>query len=124
MKIFTIEFWKQFDWRLALDSAWEFVKVNPIEVVVWTVGIIAGWYLFWAVFRYIYWRLNEKNLVYMQITLPRDDSPKDKEKDVEKDFRERIGIMEQLYRSLYEIRELSIENMIRRILFQDQIVSF
>ena len=31
--------------------------------------------------------------------------------------------MEQLYRSLYEIRELSIENMIRRILFQDQIVS-
>ena len=32
--------------------------------------------------------------------------------------------MEQLYRSLYEIRELSIENMIRRILFQDQIVSF
>lgn len=124
MKIFTVEFWKQFDWRLALDSAWEFIKANPMEVAIWTIGIIVGWYLFWAVFRYIYWRFNEKNLVYMQITLPRDDSPKDKEKDVEKDFRERIGIMEQLYRSLYEIRELSIENMIRRILFQDQIVSF
>ncbi|MBI4995191.1 type IV secretion system DNA-binding domain-containing protein [Candidatus Peregrinibacteria bacterium] len=120
MKIFTIEFWKQIDW----EPAWEFVKANPIEVAVWAVGIIVGWYLFWAVFRYIYWRLNEKNLVYMQITLPRDDSPKDKEKDVEKDFRERIAIMEQLYRSLYEIRELSIENMIRRILFQDQVVSF
>lgn len=74
--------------------------------------------------RYLRHRMAEKNLVFMQITLPREDSQKDKEKDVEKDFRERIGIMEQLYRSLYEIRELSVHNIIRRVLFLHHFVSF
>jgi hypothetical protein len=60
----------------------------------------------------------------MAITLPREDSPKDKEKEVEKDFREKIGIMEQLIRSLYEMRELSVRNIIRRWLFRHNFVSF
>lgn len=121
MKIFTAEFWTQIDWNAVLN----FIKTHPWQIVVGVVAVIVGWKLFWALFRYAYHRLFiERSLVYMQITLPREDSPKDKEKDVEKDFRERIAIMEQLYRSLYEIREISIANIIKRTILRHHVVSF
>lgn len=115
-----MEFFKQIDWILI----WVFIKTHPIEIPLYAIGIIFGWVIFWDVFRYVYQRFTEKDLVFMQITLPREDSPKDKEKEVEKDFRERIGIMEQLFRSLYEMRELSIYNILRRIIFNNHWVSF
>lgn len=120
MDIFTLQFWKTFDW----DSLGRFILTHPIQIVLTLLGIIFGFKLLLALFRYIRHRLNEKSLVYMQITLPREDSPKDKDKEVEKDFRERIAIMEQLYRSLYEIRELSIRNILRRMFFLHNLVSF
>ena len=56
--------------------------------------------------------------------LPREESQKDKEKATEKDFREKIGVMEQLYRGLHEIRELTLSNRIRVWLFHHAYVSF
>lgn len=104
-------------------SSW--VVKNPGWLLLDILLAWIGWKLFWFAFRYVYHRVFiEPNLIYMQITQPREDSPKDKEKEVEKDFRERIAIMEQLYRSLYEIRELSVSNIIRRFLFQHNVVSF
>ncbi|MEK9132512.1 MAG: type IV secretion system DNA-binding domain-containing protein [Patescibacteria group bacterium] len=120
MNIFTVNFWKNIDWNGILSFATKY----PLQILGAIIGVIIIWKLSWVIFRYARHRLVEKTLVYMQITLPREDSPKDKEKEVEKDFRERIGIMEQLYRSLYEIRELSIRNIIRRFFFQHNIVSF
>ncbi|MBI2638468.1 type IV secretion system DNA-binding domain-containing protein [Candidatus Peregrinibacteria bacterium] len=121
MKIFTKEFWTTFDW----NALWKFIEAHPLEILGGIIAVFIGWKLLLAIFRYLYHRfITEKSLIYMQITLPREDSPKDKEKEVEKDFRERIAIMEQLYRSLYEIRELSVANIIRRSLFRHHIVSF
>ena len=60
----------------------------------------------------------------MRVTLPRDDSPKDKEQQTEKDFREKIAVMEQLFRSLYEIKELNPMNIFKVWLFKRDIVSF
>jgi hypothetical protein len=120
MKIFTIDFWKQFDWK----SFFKFIEAHPLEILGGIVGAFIALKILVALLRYFRHRLVEKNLVFMQITLPREDSPKDKEKEVEKDFRERIAIMEQLYRSLYEIRELSVRNIIRRVLFKHHFVSF
>lgn len=120
MKIFTLEFWKKFDWSPVL----QFIKTYPLEIAIGVVVAIIGFKLLIFIFRYLRHRLIEKNLVFMQITLPREDSPKDKEKEVEKDFRERIAIMEQLFRSLYEIRELSVRNIIRRFLFAHNFISF
>lgn len=65
-----------------------------------------------------------KKLIYMRITLPRDDSTKDKEKEVEKDFREKIGIMAQFYRNLHETRELNLINTLRTRIFKGNIFSF
>ena len=60
---------------------------------------------------------------YLLITLPREDSPKDKEKANEKDFREKIAIMEQFYRGIHEIRELTLNNRIRVWLFNHAFIS-
>lgn len=107
-----------------LIVTWEFLKAHPWEIPLWIIGIYLGWKVFVFLFRYLSVLLNKKNLVYMRVTLPRDDSPKDKEQQTEKDFREKIAVMEQLFRSLYEIKELNPMNSIKVWLFKRDIVSF
>ena len=61
----------------------------------------------------------------MRIILPaRRFGEKIKKKMWKRFSREDCGIMEQLYRSLYEMRELSIRNMIQTIFIPTQFVSF
>lgn len=76
-------------------------------------------------FHYLYMVLiASKRLVHMKVTLPREESPKDKEKAEEKDFKEKIAIMEQFFRNIHELSELSLANTIRTRIFKDDIVSF
>jgi hypothetical protein len=44
-----------------------------------------------------------KDLVYIKVRLTREDSKLDNEKRSEKDFKEKILVMQQLYRAIYEI---------------------
>lgn len=120
MRIFSLEFWKSIPWAAAFD----YLIKNPIEIGVWIAVVIVGAPLLFKIYRYIIARIMERYLVILQVTLPREDSPKDKDKDVPKDFREKIAIMEQLFRSLYEIRELNIRNIVRRFFFAHNFVSF
>jgi hypothetical protein len=93
-------------------------------VLLLLVGTYVGWKLFWLVLRYVHHVKHKKDMVYIQVTMPREESAKDKENANEKDFREKIGIMEQLYRALSEMRELSITNRLKVALFHHDIVSF
>lgn len=102
----------------------EWMLNNWWQTILIFIGLYIGWKVFWLVLRYLYrWR-HKKDLVYMKITMPREESQKDKEKATEKDFREKIGIMEQLYRALSEMKELGVMNRIKVLLFQHDIVSF
>jgi hypothetical protein len=65
-----------------------------------------------------------KNLVCLKITQPRQETHKDREEATEKDFREKIGVMDQLYRALHELSEMNLTNTIRSALFQTDLVSF
>lgn len=60
----------------------------------------------------------------MKVTLARSDSKLDKERETKKDFREAVGIMQQLYRALYEIKELNLANRIWAHLHRLDRVSF
>lgn len=60
----------------------------------------------------------------MRVMLPRRDSKLDKEKETEKDFKEKIGVMEQFFRNIHEIRELNLFNQIKSFLFNYDMVSF
>lgn len=108
-------------------QAWEFLKANPLEALFWLVGIYFGIKIFIFLFRYFFHFLsvNRKSIVYMRVTLPREEAPKDKEvKELEKDFREKIAVMEQLFRSIHEIRELHFWNMVKVFFFGRDIVSW
>ena len=96
----------------------------PIQTIVLLIVLFFGFkYSIWL-FRYLVAVKWSKKLVYMKITMPRAETQKDKEKQVEKDFREVIGVMAQFYRNIHEIRELNLRNRIRTWIFDLDVVSF
>lgn len=101
---------------------------NLLSNMFWWIVLILvlffGFKYFVTIFRYLVAKRWAKKLIYMRITLPRSDTQKDKEKEIEKDFREKIGIMGQFYRNIHEIRELTLMNRIKNFIFNLDIVSF
>ena len=76
----------------------------------------------WSRFYYLLWQ--SKRLQSFKVILPRSDSKVDQEKRTEKDFKEKVAIMEQLYRALYEIKDLNIWQYIHFYIFRNIIISF
>ena len=77
-----------------------------------------------SLLRFMHMHRMAKNLVYMKVELPRSDSKIDQEKRTEKDFKEKVAIMSQLYRAVYEIRELNLWNLIKTKIWQADNISF
>jgi len=91
------------------------------------IGLLGGWYglkYLVSFLRFNHQHRLAKKLVYLQISLPRSDSKMDQEKRTEKDFKEKVAIMSQLYRALYEIRELDLWNRIKTFIWQADNISF
>ncbi len=105
-------------------NVWNFIEKNPVTVVLWISGVIFGIWLFIHVVRSIYQHQQSKHLIYLKVILPREDSQKDKEKETEKDFREKVSIMTQFFRNLSETRELNPFNQFKVWLFEHNIFSF
>lgn len=93
-----------------------------------TLGILFGGYyafrLTLGFLRMVYLHFHARRLIYLKITLPRSDSKLDQEKRTEKDFKEKVAVMAQLYRAIYEIRELNLWNMIKTRIWQADNISF
>lgn len=111
--------------------------VNPIEQIAqgdWTIGLIN--LLIWVigaaiVFRVLRWTAKatfifwqNRSHIYLKIRVPREDSQKDNEKKEEKDFKEKVSVMEQCFRNIHELSELSLTNIIKTTLFDSNIISF
>ncbi len=96
-----------------------------LHLSVW--GVVWNWYIanldvntawivtLYFIFTYLryFFRMGfaiwkSKSLVCLKVILPRSDSKLDQEKRTEKDFKERVAVMEQLYRALWEIRSLTV----------------
>lgn len=93
----------------------------------WLIGAIIAWYFVkyaLKIARIINLHYLTKKLVYLKVTLPRSDSKIDQEKRTEKDFKEKVAVMAQLYRALYEIREMNLWNTIKTKIWQADNVSF
>lgn len=96
----------------------------------WQEAMIALFVIFYLIpilirlARFLYVHRMAKNLVFLKIELPRSDSKIDQEKRTEKDFKEKVAIMSQLYRALYEIRELNLWNNIKTRIWQADNISF
>ncbi|MBN1258942.1 type IV secretory system conjugative DNA transfer family protein [Candidatus Peregrinibacteria bacterium] len=105
--------WAKIHWGwsilIAIGAVWFFIR-------------FIGWSVAFA--RFIYLQKVSKHLVYLKIQLPMADSKLDQEKRTEKDFKEKVAIMAQLYRALYEIREMNLWNLIKTRIWQADNVSF
>ena len=103
-------------------NVWEFIQAHPWEIA----GSVIGAYIIlkFSLWCMRYWYVSHVKNVYIRIIMPREDSPKDKEREIEKDFREKIAIMEQFYRGIGELKELNLKNIIRSWLFHADVISF
>lgn len=97
---------------------WPFIVAHPWQI---PVGFVVAYILYrlckWYG-RYLYAVHMSRYLVKMKVTLPRNDSKIDQEKRTEKDFKEKIAIMEQLYRALWEVQNLTLSQRFHFLLFQ------
>ena len=92
-----------------------FIVGHPVWFVLIIIGVIFGFRTGVRLMRKIYIKIENKNRIFLRITMPRQDSQKDKDKQVEKDFREKIAIMAQFYRNLEETSEMNMWNIIKTI---------
>lgn len=96
----------------------------------WQEALIAVVFVFYIIpmilrlIRFLHMHRLAKKLVYMKVELPRSDSKIDQEKRTEKDFKEKVAVMSQLFRAVYEIRELNLWNLIKTKIWQADNISF
>ncbi len=65
-----------------------------------------------------------QNMVYIKVMQPRTDSKADQEKRTEKDFKEKVGVMAQLFRALSEIRDMNFMHSMKTALWDYDKISF
>ena len=118
------------------DIIQKYINGKNIQVILNWIGeywltaliiIFGGYYAikyFIKTARLIHLQRSSKNLVFLKIELPRSDSKIDQEKRTEKDFKEKVAVMAQLFRALYEIRELNLWNLIKTKIWQSDNISF
>jgi hypothetical protein len=92
--------------------------------VILLIALLIIWKLVVFIARLIYAVIDSRKIVFLKITTPRSESKKDKEEQTEKDFKERVAIMEGVYRSIYEISELNLSNKFRTLLWNNDYASF
>lgn len=108
-----------------LTALFKDLIAHPLEYGILTVAVIIILKLAPRIFHYIYHAFHSsKSKVFMRVVMPREESTKDKEKSEVKDFKEQIAVMEQFFRNIHEIGELSLANQIHTRIFKDDIISF
>ncbi len=104
---------------------WNWWLQDPFQntIALATVWLVWKYVIVYNVrFAYAWWMGNR--LVSMKVLLPRSDSKIDQEKRTEKDFKEKVAIMEQLYRALWEVRNLTFWQFLHFWVFRYATISF
>ncbi len=107
-----------------LLSIWKYFLANPLKVLIICGLTILALYLILRTVRFMYQYRQSKDLVFLKITMPREESQRDREKETDKDFREKVAVMSQLFRNLHQTNKLDLLNNIRTSVFQNNIFSF
>ena len=106
------------------SALWEWYRTDPLAHTVIIVGLYFAWHFLKETFRFVCEYFDAKHLVSMKVLLPRTDSKIDQEKRTEKDFKEKVAIMEQLYRALWEVRSLDFWQSLHYWIFRNITMSF
>ncbi len=97
---------------------------DPLGASLTVLNVLFALWIGKRLFRYWYAVYRSRSLVKFRVMLPREDSKIDQEKRTEKDFKEKIAVMEQLYRALWEVRSLNVWQVLHYWIFRYRIISF
>ena len=115
-------------WLINLNmwgAIWAWIVADPLDRIVLIVSIWIVWHkIVKPGIRFLYAIRHTKDLVTMKVILPRNDSKIDEEKRTEKDWKEKIAIMEQLYRALWEVKALNVWTVLHTWVWRFNTMSF
>jgi hypothetical protein len=105
-------------------TLWRWFTEDPLEraLLLLATYFIWRWVVRFTRFSYALWM--SPRLVHMKVLLPRADTKVDQEKRTEKDFKEKVAIMEQLHRALWEVKQLTFWRLIHFWIFRFATISF
>lgn len=106
------------------SGVWQWYSSDPLNKTFQLIGVYLAWRMVATSIRFALALHKSRKLVSMKVLLPRTDSKIDQEKRTEKDFKEKIAMMEQLYRALWEVKSLTFWQSILYWLFRDIVMSF
>ena len=93
------------------------VGMSYTDMALWIVVIIVIYFILLWLMRFVHELFLARNLVYVQVSLPRSDSKLDKEHETKKDFKEKIGIMNLVHNSFWKISSTSLKYTILNAVF-------
>ena len=104
---------------------WQWIVADPLDRVVLVVTLYLLWrQVFKPTMRFIYAVRHAKDLVTMRVMLPRADSKVDEEKRTEKDWKEKMALMEQLFRAIWEVKSLNVWTVLHTWIWRFNTMSF
>jgi hypothetical protein len=106
------------------SAIWQWFRAAPVENSLLILTIYLVWHIVAEIVRFVNEYFDARHLVSMKVLLPRTDSKVDQEKRTEKDFKEKVAIMEQLYRALWEVKSLSFWQALHYWIFRNITISF
>ncbi len=94
-----------------------------LEILLWIIFAIILLFLTVKLIRLLFELYCSKDLRYIRITLPRNDSKLDKERETKKDFKEKIWIMTMFYKSIHKLSEAWLIDTILNFFFKHSKIS-
>lgn len=112
--------------KVAKTSLWSSLYDNLIYLLQLTgmviLIVVALWFTV-KLLRLIFELYYSKNLRYLRVTLPRNDSKLDKEHETKKDFKEKIGMMSMFYKAVHKLSETGFKDTLANMIFNHAKVS-
>ena len=107
------------------DNTWPFSwlseSLSSLFDIIWTLLLIfIFFFLIIKIIRIFFELYYQKNLVYLKITLPRNDSKLDKEHETKKDFKEKIGMMSMFYKAIHKLSEIWFKDTVLNWFFDNK----
>jgi hypothetical protein len=105
-------------------TIYRWFMADPVGNTFLILTLLALWGVFVKGARFSYALLQSRRLVTLRVILPRSDSKVDQEQRTEKDWKERLAVMEQLFRALHEVKALTIWDILHFFIWRYNPMSF
>lgn len=104
--------------RYSMDNLWSYA-MDGLYIIIGLVLLYAIAYFMKTILQLLYDYFNAHRIIYFRVILPRWDSKwdREKEREISKDMKEKIGRMSQVFRSMHRLWELGVSDGLANRIF-------